>query len=116
VKEEMLYLFCYNRLFKITERNKIGFSYNLEQEDIQKLIEIFEKKSIPYTTELKKENRVINKNGECCNTKIVIEIDNKQYNIANYNSYLIRYSVANMISKAFNRKEIKAKCYVSGRR
>lgn len=112
----MLYLFCYNRLFKITERNKIGFSYNLEQEDIQKLIEIFEKKEIPYTTKLKKENCVVNGNGERCNTRIVIEIENKQYNISNYNSYLIRYSVANKISKAFNRKEIKAKCEVFGRR
>lgn len=108
IKEKLLYLYCYERLFSIrSNQGKFGFSYKLSSEQIDKLTKFFDDKNIPYETNTLDYLCKIENNPPAC-SRIVIEIDGEKFSILNYNTYLIQTSYAEGISKSFEDRGIKS--------
>jgi hypothetical protein len=110
----VLYLHCYDRLFSIFWYTS-GKSYQLTQEQIELLINLFKAIEVPYSTFIVELECVLDRLTEdrCpANSRVIFQLNNAEYSIYNFNSYLIKYKAADNIAKALNSKSIKAKAEI----
>ncbi|MFA5169827.1 MAG: hypothetical protein WC420_03820 [Candidatus Paceibacterota bacterium] len=118
MESKELYLSCYDRLFAIKARAKNSYSYDLSAEQVERLKTLFDNLGIPHETELIEDKCYIDRPEKFdlapANSRIVIEIGDEQYNIANYNTYLIKARYSEKISEAFNAKGLISRVELMG--
>ncbi len=114
-----IYLYCYKRLFSVKSRNKNTYSYNLNSTQFESIKEKFQELEIPFKLELVEDECFLDSperlNPEPANSRVVITINNEEFNILNYNSYLIKSNYAEKISTAFNLKGLESRIELLGK-
>jgi len=118
-----LYLHCYERLFAVkarveSGRDRTGLSYDLSAEKFERLCDLFGNLEIPYMTELLEDKCFIDRPEKLdlspANSRVVIEIGDEQFNISNYNTYLIKSQYSEKIAKAFKAKGLISRVELMG--
>lgn len=132
-----LFLHCYERLFAVkarveSGRIRTGLSYDLSAEKFERLCNLFGNLEIPYKTEFIESKCYIDKperiktvdliTGEMleiydpspANSRVVIEIGSDQFNISNFNTYLIKARYSEKIVKAFDAKGLVSRVELMG--
>jgi hypothetical protein len=108
VPEKEIFLYCFNRIFRICRRNKVGLSYIVKPDKVQELEDVFVENDIPYVTE-KESFLCVDESGfPEAKSRVWIEVNDEKYNILNYNSLLITEENAKRIARAFEIKGIVA--------
>lgn len=106
-REYELYLTCYNQPFAIKQRRK-DLSYPITEEQQQTLIEIFQILSIPHSVTVEFDDYTPIENpieiDEACDSRVSFQFGEQEYNILNFNCYLIPERIAKKISEAFEKK------------
>lgn len=122
VSKGYIYIYAYNRAFRITKRNKQGLSFKIENELIEKLKNLFDDVDVPYVLSVGGCDGVVDqyneKNPEPINSRIVITIDDDTFHVHNFNGYLMKNFHADKIALALNSKGInglKAKVETVGK-
>ncbi|WHH58292.1 hypothetical protein [Petroclostridium sp. X23] len=117
-RAEEIYLSCYNRLFAIRYRHRNTYSYKLQQEQVEAIRQYFDMVSIPYKTEKRSDECIIEGPTEGdpfpANSRAVMTVGDQEYHILNFNGYLIKKYYADKISKALGNKNIKSRVEVVG--
>jgi len=119
-----LFLHCYERLFAIkarveSGRDRTGLSYDLSTEKFERLCNLFDNLEIPYMTEIAADKCFIDRPEKLdlspANSRVVIDIGDEQYNISNYNIYLIKSRYSEKIAKAFEVKGLASRVELMGK-
>jgi hypothetical protein len=112
-KETSIFLYCFDRLFSISTCEKEGFSRSLSQEQFDKVEQAFINAHIPYKLQ-------IDSSVECvidkptvddlapANARVAFELEGEKFHLLNYNSWLIKRSIAEKIAKALDNNYITA--------
>jgi hypothetical protein len=107
IVDKSLFLHCMGRVFAIYARQKNLWSMDLTPEQVKSIEAEFDKAGIPYKLQIDDMNECIidhptENDPAPANSRVVFEIDGIEYHVLNYNSYLIKRSTAEKISKAFD--------------
>jgi hypothetical protein len=112
-----LFIFCYDRLFRISLVGKNGYSYQLSKDEIGILLESLEKMNIPVETVLDKNKCIIEgRFDEPANSRVIFRIadNDQQYFISNFNGWYILNRHAAGIVKSFTSRGIDAQVKLCG--
>jgi len=117
-KDTSIFLHCFNRLFAVRSIDK-DLSRNLSCEQADKIETAFAESNIPYKLQIDSlANCVIDYPTEedpaPANSKVVFEVDNEEFHLLNYNTWLIKKRIAEAIVKAFDNHFIKARVELRG--
>lgn len=111
-REYELYLICYNQPFAIKQRRR-DLSYPITEEQQQTLIEIFQILSIPHSTTVEFDDYTPVENpiepDEACDSRVMFQFGEQEFNILNFNCYLIPERIAKKIAGAFEKKGFKSR-------
>jgi hypothetical protein len=111
-----IYLACYRQLFAVRIRTK-QYSYRLDPETAEFLAGYFTEKGIPYRTEMDLFEDLPGDEIDIlgpCNSRVVFEIDGKEFHILSFECYLIKNYFAEKISKSFLAKGISSRVELVG--
>ena len=107
-----IYLACFGSLFAIYSKHKSGYSLELNHDQCIKLNDIFESIGIPFRNSIDVYDHIdgrIIEDDSPANSRVVIKIEGEDYNVLNFDAGLIKNYCAEMISKAFEAKDIESR-------
>ncbi len=111
-----VYLTCYKRPFKVLRRSN-SLSYRLDEQHSKIVIDFFSLSQIPFKTRLDMFEELPGDDVEVtgpCNSRVVFKINDTEYHILNFNSYLIHNWYAEKINKSFKSKDIESRVELIG--
>ncbi len=111
-----IYIVCYKRPFKVMKRLN-SWSYNLDSNTAQKLLEQFEQNNIPYRTKIDIFDELPGYEvelSEPCNSRVVFRLLDKEFHILNFNCRLLENWIAEKISKSLISKGIESRVELFG--
>lgn len=113
VEINQIYLHCYDRLLSIYSFKR-GYtcsrSYELTKEQINRILDEFRTKEIPYSTIIVESECVVDKieDQNPANSRVIFKIGDTEFSVYNFNDHLIKFKAAENIAKALSAKGIKA--------
>jgi hypothetical protein len=112
-QDTSIFLYCFNRLFAVRSIIK-DLSYSLSQEQTDKVEVALVDAHIPYKLQIDSITECIidypsEEDPAPANSRVVFEIDGEEFHLLNYNTWLIKKSIAEKIAKAFDNNFIKAR-------
>ena len=118
--DKSIFLHCLNRVFAIYARQKNLWSIAVSPEQIIAIENAFDDAGIPYKPEIDEINECVI---DCptiedptpANSRVVFQIGEQEFHVLNYNSWLIKKSVAEKISKAFDNHFISSRVEFRGK-
>ena len=116
-KHDKIFIDCYERNFKVGRLGKTGFTYPLDNSEIELIAETFEKHKIPYSHVSEDSKCVMEgEEQEPANSRVVFKVpgNEQEFVIANYNACLILKKYATGVIKAMLAKGIDAKLNLVG--
>lgn len=118
-EKDRLYIECYDRYFHVGHIGGNGFTYSLENDEMETLIKLFIDNQIPHKklkkTQLEEDMCIMESDPESTNTyRVVISIPGfeQKFSIANFNSCGLIKKYVQGICKALTNKGIKAEIKV----
>jgi hypothetical protein len=115
----IIYLYCFNRVFKISSRTKSGWSMKLTTDQAKEVAEAFTSAGVPFKVQIDSED-------ECtidcptpadpspANSRVVFEVSGTEYHIHNFNGWMIKRKNADLIAKALKKHGINARYEQTG--
>ncbi len=111
-----IYIVCYKRPFKVMKRLN-SWSYNLDSNTAQKLLEQFEQNNIPYRTKIDIFDELPGYEVELSepyNSRVVFKLLDKEFHILNFNCRLLENWIAEKINKSLISKGIQSRVELFG--
>lgn len=113
-----IFLYCFDRLFAVRSKQK-DLSYNLTPEQAEKVENAFADAGIPHKLQIESVTECIidyptDEDPAPANSRVVFEIDEEEYHLLNYNTWLIKKRIAEKIVKAFDNHYINARLELRG--
>ncbi len=114
-KAKEIYVPAFHQFFKIFRRQKNGFSCELGHEEANILSTVFNDNGIPFENDISmlhchdfhRCDSIIDEAPS--NSRAVVELCGQEYNILNFNGYLIRENHAERICLSFRNKQFKSR-------
>jgi hypothetical protein len=115
-----IFLNCFNRLFSVYARNKNLFSMALTSEQLERIEATFIREHIPYKLQIEDMSECIidyptEQDPTPANSRVVFSIDDEEFHVLNFNSWLIKRAIAEKIFKAFDNHFVSARVELRGR-
>ncbi|RCX07897.1 hypothetical protein DFR58_14717 [Anaerobacterium chartisolvens] len=113
VKE--VYISAFHQFFKVFRKQKNGFSCELSCDEANILSTVFNDNGIPFENDISMLRcHNFNRRGSIideapCNSRAVVELCGQEYNVLNFNGYLIRENHAERICLSFRNKKFKSR-------
>jgi hypothetical protein len=114
-----IFIYCFERLFAVKMRQKNDLSYNLTKEQFETVKTVFEAYSIPYRLTRLDQECFIDMPDQSdptpANSRVYFKIDDMEFNLYNYNGYLIKFWRAEKIAKSLKAKGFDVRAEIVGR-
>lgn len=121
IKKESIEIFvhCFDRLFCVKIRHKMGWSYNLTKDQFEMVKTVFDAYSVPYKTECSDSECIIDtptqEDPSPSNSRVYFKIDDMEFNLYHANGYMMKYWRAEKIAKSLTAKGFEARAETVGR-